>query len=76
LPWILWALFEIQQSDFRLKRWAQAGIAAALLVVPWITFLLTLEGDFERAPAYLPFPAAVTALLVWLGLRIIRRSRD
>jgi len=76
LPWIFWTLFEIQQSDRRLKRWAQAGIAAVLLAVPWITFLLTLEGDVERTPAYIPFPAVVTALLAWLGLQIIRRSRD
>jgi hypothetical protein len=70
LPWVIWSLAEIGRSAFRHKRWALAGIVAALLVVPWATFLATIEGDFERAPAYLPFPAAVAVLLAWLGFHL------
>ena len=46
------------------------AVEALTLTVPWVVFMATIQGDFERAPAYLPFPAVVIALLVWLYRKV------
>jgi hypothetical protein len=38
-------------------RWAVLGIELALLVGQWVIFLTTVQGSFETALVYLPFPA-------------------
>lgn len=40
----------------------------ALLVLPWLHFLLTLKGNFENASVYLPLPFGMLAVL-WLTRR-------
>lgn len=35
---------------------ALVGIEAGLLITQWAIFLATIEGNFETAPVYLPFP--------------------
>ena len=43
----------------------------ALILGQFAVFvLLALEGNFERAPVYFPFPAMVGLLLAWLWRRI------
>jgi hypothetical protein len=53
------------------RRRASLGVVLillALLVLPWLHFLLTVEGEFEHASVYLPLPFAMMALL-WLTRR-------
>ncbi len=66
VPWVIWSLSVIRRSHRRRGLWAVLAIEAFTLIAPWLVFLTTIEGDFERAPAYLPFPAAVVALLIYL----------
>lgn len=48
-----------------------ALVLVALLVLPWIHFLATIEGDFEHQTMYLPAPFGMLALL-WLTRRMWR----
>lgn len=43
-------------------------ILLALLVIPWVHFVLTVEGEFEHPTLYLPVPFGMLALL-WLTRR-------
>lgn len=45
-----------------------AAILLALLVIPWVHFVLTVEGEFEHPTLYLPVPLGMLALL-WLTRR-------
>ncbi len=45
-----------------------AAILLALLVIPWVHFVLTVEGEFEHPTLYLPVPFGMLALL-WLTRR-------
>jgi hypothetical protein len=65
-PWALWAFFSIAAS-----REGRGVLAVILLKIIsaiglWTLFLTTVEGDFERAPMYFPFPIAMALLLAWL----------
>ncbi len=52
----------------RLKREkAIWGWMAVTLIVPWLVFLLTLQGNRESFWAYLPLPLIVLGLQVWTG---------
>jgi hypothetical protein len=44
------------------------AILLVLLIVPWVYFLLTVEGEFEHPSVYLPVPFGMLALL-WLTRR-------
>lgn len=46
-----------------------ALILLALLVIPWLHFLLTVEGEFEHPTVYLPLPFLILALL-WFTRRL------
>ncbi|MBN1563514.1 MAG: hypothetical protein JXA10_06740, partial [Anaerolineae bacterium] len=43
-------------------------ILLALLILPWLQFLLTIDGDFEHATMYLWLPSGMLALL-WFTRR-------
>jgi hypothetical protein len=46
-----------------------ALLALALLVIPWLHFLLTVEGEFEHPTVYLPLPFLMLGLL-WFTRRV------
>jgi len=50
-----------------------AALLGALFVVPWVHFLLTVEGEFEHPTLYLPVPFLVLAVL-WLTRRMWWRA--
>jgi hypothetical protein len=66
VPWMLWGFRQIQLVWGRHGTWAVVVAEILSLVGLWMLFLTTVEGDFERAPVYFPFPAAIVLLLVWL----------
>jgi hypothetical protein len=66
VPWVLWGFRQIQLVWGRYGTWAVVVAEILSLVGLWALFLATIEGDFERAPAYFPFPVVVGLSLVWL----------
>ena len=44
-------------------------ILVALLVLPWLHFLLTVEGEFEHPTVYLPLPFAMV-FLIWITRKL------
>jgi len=46
------------------------GIEAVLLVGQWIIFLATIQGNYETAPVYLPFPVLMLAVQVLSRRRV------
>jgi hypothetical protein len=74
VPWTLLGFRWMQSQWQRWGIWAVAAAQAASLAGLWVLFLATLEGDFERAPAYFPFPILMLALLAW-GWRHLERQR-
>jgi hypothetical protein len=66
VPWVVWGFRQMQVM------WGRHGTSVVVvveilsLVGLWALFLNTVEGDFERAPVYFPFPAAIVLLLAWL----------
>jgi hypothetical protein len=70
VPWVLWGFRWMQLAWGRRGTWAVIAVEVASLVGLWALFLATVEGDFERAPVYFPFPAMVVLLLAWLWRRI------
>jgi hypothetical protein len=66
VPWMLWGFRQIQLVWGRHGTWAVVVAEILSLVGLWMLFLTTVEGDFERAPVYFPFPVAIVLLLVWL----------
>ena len=70
IPWALWGFRWIQLTWGRRGVWAVAGVEIVSLLGLWTTFLATIEGNFERAPVYFPFPIAIILLLAWLWRRI------
>lgn len=65
-PWALWGFTCMQQTWGRRGAWAVVATQALSLVGLWVLFLVTIEGNFETAPVYFPFPAAMLLLLGWL----------
>ena len=51
-------------------------VGALLLLGQWALFLTTLEGNFETAPVYLPFPVAMLAAQVVLRKHILREAES
>jgi hypothetical protein len=66
IPWVVLGFRQIWSS------WRRGGALVVLLVEAisvvglWVLFFATVQGDFEQAPVYFPFPAAVLLLLIWL----------
>jgi hypothetical protein len=46
-----------------------ALVLLALLILPWLHFIVTVEGEFEHPRVYLPLPFAII-LLMWLTRRM------
>jgi len=60
-PALLFALFILFR---RWKQWAVVGVELALMVGQWALFLCTIEGNYETAAVYLPFPLFLLAALL------------
>jgi hypothetical protein len=76
VPWALWGFVWIRRVWGRRGVWIVVLLEIVLLIGLWIVFLATIEGNFERAPVYFPFPVAVSLLLAWLWKRVHRREAD
>jgi hypothetical protein len=74
VPWVLWCFGYMVRVWGRRGVWAVVGLEMVSLVGLWGVFLATIEGNFETAPVYFPFPLFVLALLGWLWHRL--RGRD
>ena len=66
VPWVVWGFRQMQLVWGRRGTWAVVVVEILSLVGLWALFLNTIEGNFERAPAYFPFPVLVLLLLIWL----------
>ena len=66
VPWVLWAFARMARMRGSRGVWAAVGLMAVSLVGLWVLFLLTIEGNFETAPVYYPFPLFALALLGWM----------
>jgi hypothetical protein len=76
VPWVLWAFRQMQLVGGRRGTWAVVIVEILSLVGLWALFLNTIEGNFERAPAYFPFPVLVLLLMVWLRQRVWPEEPD
>ncbi len=70
VPWALWGFREMQRAWGRRGTRAVVAFQLASLVGLWWLFLATIEGNFETAPVYFPFPIGMMLLLTWLWRRI------
>jgi hypothetical protein len=70
VPWALWGFRRMQLAWGRRGTWAVVALEVISLLGLWVLFLATIEGNFERAPVYFPFPAAILLLLAWLWRQI------
>lgn len=61
LPLFAW-FARLQKKSQGQADLAVVGIELALLVGQWVIFLTTLQGDYETAPVYLPFPILMLLL--------------
>jgi hypothetical protein len=66
VPWVVWGFRQMQLAWGRRGTWAVVVVVILSLAGLWALFLGTVEGDFERAPTYFPFPVMVGLFLVWL----------
>ena len=69
LPLFAW-FAQLERGLGRKGRWAVLGVELALLVGQWLIFLTTVEGTFEAALVYLPFP------LIMLLVELASRGQD
>jgi hypothetical protein len=78
LPHVLWGLRVIQTRWKRWGTWAIVALLITSLIGLWVLFLATIEGDFERAPVYFPWPMAtlLLLLLIWRSLEPRPAIRD
>jgi hypothetical protein len=72
VPWALWGFHWLQARQGRKGTWVVVIAQIVSLVGLWALFLATVEGDFEQAPAYFPFPALLVLLLAWLWRQLPR----
>ena len=66
MPWVLWGFKMFQRAWGRRGTWAIVVFELLSLFGLWGLFLVTVEGDFETAPVYFPFPTMMGGLLFWL----------
>ncbi len=76
VPWALWGFCWMQSVWRRRGAWVVVAVEVISLIGLWVLFLATIEGDFESAPVYFPFPAAIMLLLIWLWRQIDERQRQ
>ena len=60
---------EISQRFRRRGSLYVALILLALLVLPWLHFLLTVDGEFEHPTVYLPLPFTMV-ILIWITRKL------
>ena len=75
VPWVLWGFRWMQFAWKRAGTWTVVVTQATLMAGLWLLFMLTIEGDFERAPVYFPFPIATALLLAWLWKHVAGSPR-
>jgi hypothetical protein len=66
IPWALWGYRHMQRTWRRFGTWMILFVQVTSLIALWAVFLTTVQGDFEQAPVYFPFPAAMSCILFWL----------
>jgi hypothetical protein len=66
VPWALWGFYWLQARLGRKGTWVVVMAQVVSMVGLWALFIATVEGNFEQAPAYFPFPALLILLLAWL----------
>lgn len=76
VPWVLWGFCWMQQAWGSRGTWAVIATQVVSMLGLWLLFFATVQGDFEQAPVYLPFPAAMALLLAWLWRRIRVKGRS
>ncbi len=59
LPLIYWL------SRWTKRRWVTISLSLALLLGPWVLFLLTVQGDAEQPIMFPPLPLVTLAMLWW-----------
>jgi hypothetical protein len=64
LPHVLWALRLMHTHWKRWGTWAIVSLLLTSLIGLWALFLTTIQGNFERAPVYLPWPVVILLLLL------------
>jgi len=62
IPYALWGFRQMQSRWKMWGTWAVVALLAVSFAGLWALFFVTLQGDFEQWPAYLPFPLAVALL--------------
>jgi hypothetical protein len=70
IPWLLWGFHQMQRTWRRWGTWLAMATQVLLWVGPWGLFFATIQGNFEQAPVYFPFPAAALLILLWLWTQI------
>jgi hypothetical protein len=75
VPWVLWAFERIARAWGRRGMWTVIGLMVVSGLGLWGLFLATIEGNFETAPVYYPFPLLALALLGWMW-RSLRGCED
>jgi hypothetical protein len=67
IPFALWGFRTMEVKWKKPGTLAVVFAQAASFVGLWILFLVTIQGDFEQAPTYIPFPIAIAFLLalIW-----------
>ncbi|MCP4539564.1 MAG: DUF2029 domain-containing protein [Chloroflexi bacterium] len=68
--WMIWGFRWMQLEWGRRGAWVIVAVEILSLLGLWALFLATIEGDFERAPVYFPFPVMIVLLLAWLWRRV------
>jgi hypothetical protein len=69
---ILPLIFYFREITQRSQRYGSLWVALlllALLILPWVYFLATVEGEFEHPTVYLPLPFTMVILL-WLTRKL------
>jgi hypothetical protein len=69
---LVFFLKQLAQQGRRSRRWI-ALILVGSLVLPWVHFVLTVEGRFEHPSVYLPVPFGIL-LALWLTRRVWWRT--
>ncbi len=69
---ILPLMFYFAELSRRDRKWGSLWVSLMLVgltVLPWVHFLLTVEGEFEQPATYLPLPFSIMTLL-WLTRKL------
>jgi len=76
VPWTLWGFSQMQRVWEQRGLWMILALQMLSIVGLWALFLITIEGDFEHAYVYFPFPAVMILMLAWLWSQTKLVERD